>query len=357
LRSDLVNAQAPLENEGRIGKQQRDIDKGALSASGARGTGNPVLDRIRMLIQNGSSITQGNASGASNRAYEQNPVLDAIRALAQKHMAQFSKPAGRNSHIPPGQIKTPDGTKAVLENRNAQWDKAAGETEKFAAQMKKQGIFLDERELRVLKTIADSVAGMREKQAVANNKAKKLIQAVLSYAADLKTQEGNIAVRGTPGVADRAGQSIIGTESAENVIDGIKIIGGKVGGKIPIDDFKAIRQSSVKNPDADSITLGKFTDGPDSYIAKAGSDSSFFDMGEQWGAIQQKYGLSDKEMFDYFNVPALEDAITRRKIIRFSHNPLDNRKSFLFQEWKYIKKRMGLGDTNLVFKGGFWYVG
>jgi len=206
LRSDLVNAQAPPENEGRIEKQ--------------RGTGNPVLDRIRMLIQNGSGITRGNASGASNRTYEQNPVLDGIRALTQNHMMQFAKPADRNSHIPLGQTKTPDGAKAVLENNNAQWDKAAGALEKFAAQMKKQGLFLDERQLRVLKTIADGVAGMREKQAVANNKAKKLIQAVLSYAADLKTQEGNTADRGAPDVADQTGQSIIGTEGAGNNVSG-----------------------------------------------------------------------------------------------------------------------------------------
>lgn len=61
-------------------------------------------------------------------------------------------------------------------------------------------------------------------------------------------------------------------------------------------------------------------------------------------------------MFDYFNVPVLENVITRGKTIQFSHNPLDNRKSFLYQEWKYIKKRMDLSDTDLVFKGGFWNV-
>lgn len=211
IRSDLVSAQAPLENGGRIGKQQGDIGKGALSTSGAQGTGNPVLDKIRMLLQNGSGITRGSASG-----YEQNPVLDAIRALTQNHMAQFAKLAGRSSHIPLGQTKTPDGTKTVLENKNAQLDKTAEEREKFAALMKKQGGFWDERQLRVLKTIADGVAEMRGKQAATNNKANKLVQDILSYAADLKAREGNIADRGILGVADRAGQSIIGTEGAGN---------------------------------------------------------------------------------------------------------------------------------------------
>ena len=57
-------------------------------------------------------------------------------------------------------------------------------------------------------------------------------------------------------------------EGAGDFIDGMKIADGKVGGKIPVDEFKTIRQSSIKNPDADSITLGKYTNGLDSYIAK-----------------------------------------------------------------------------------------
>jgi hypothetical protein len=32
-------------------------------------------------------------------------------------------------------------------------------------------------------------------------------------------------------------------------------------------------------------------------------------MGEQWGTIRQEYGLSNKEIFDYFNIPVLDDAI------------------------------------------------
>lgn len=76
----------------------------------------------------------------------------------------------------------------------------------------------------------------------------------------------------------------------------------------------------------------------------------------EWSKIKDMYNLTDDEMFSYFNVTALEDAINSEKTIRFSHNPLENRKSFLFQEWKYIKKRMSLSDTNLIFEGGFWYV-
>ena len=117
----------------------------------------------------------------------------------------------------------------------------------------------------------------------------------------------------------------------------LKIIDGKIGGKIPIEDFDAIRTSSVKNPGSKSITLGKYTEGADSYIAKAGKDSSYFDLGSDWSKIQNKYKLTDSEMFEYFNKPALNDG-------------------FLGMEWEHIKSIKGLKDSNLIFEGGFWIV-
>jgi hypothetical protein len=164
--------------------------------------------------------------------------------------------------------------------------------------------------------------------------------------------------RVTKNAAEKSdGISKIELPERNDCIDNIKIIDGKVGGKIPFDEFKAIRTSSIKNPDANSMTLGKYTKDADSYIARAGADSSYFDLGSDWSTVKKQYDLNDEEIFNYFNVPALEDAITNGKPIRFSHNPLENRKSFLFQEWKYIKKRMNLSDTDMVFRGGFWYVG
>ena len=69
-----------------------------------------------------------------------------------------------------------------------------------------------------------------------------------------------------------------------------------------------------------------------------------------------QYDLSDKEMFDYLNRPALDDSITCKKIIRFSHNPLDYESGAIVSEWEYIKAKLGLTNANLVYKGGFWYV-
>jgi len=124
--------------------------------------------------------------------------------------------------------------------------------------------------------------------------------------------------------------------------------------------FKALREFSIKNPGADSksMTLGKYDDGgPTSYIAKAGKNSTYFDMGKVlWGRVQEEYNLTDAEMFEYFNKPALNDAIKQGKIFRFSHNPLDYYGSFLSEEWEYLKDKLILTDENLIFEGGFWYV-
>ena len=146
------------------------------------------------------------------------------------------------------------------------------------------------------------------------------------------------------------------SEGAGDLIDGIKITDGKVGGKIPVDDYKTIRQSSNKNSDADSITLGKFTSGSDSYIARAGQNSSYFDMGSEFDTIRKNYGLSSSEMFDYFNRPFLDDAISSGKAIRFSHDPRLYEKGFLVDEWEYLKSTLNLTDADLVFEGGFWNV-
>ena len=146
-----------------------------------------------------------------------------------------------------------------------------------------------------------------------------------------------------------------GAESAGDFIDGVKIIDGKVGGKIPVDEFKTIRQSSIKNPYANSMTLGKYTNGQDSYIVKAGDNSSYFDMGDEWNAVRKRYNLSYEEMFEYFNKPALKVAIDKGKSVQFSHNPI-NDDGFLGMEWDYIKERLNISDESLIEEGGMWYV-
>ena len=164
-----------------------------------------------------------------------------------------------------------------------------------------------------------------------------------------------------------AGEAQPAPKSGASIPAYLKMIDGKVGGKVPVKDYQAIRKASVKNPEADSITLGKYTPtvvdgvadwtkpGPDSYIARAGDSSSYFDLGGEWDVIARKYGLNEQEMFEYFNKPVLEDIIARGKGIRFSHDPR-KATNFLKSEWLYIKQQLGITERNLVEQGGYWYV-
>lgn len=152
-----------------------------------------------------------------------------------------------------------------------------------------------------------------------------------------------------------------GLRQTPEIMDGINIINGKVGGKIVIDDFIKIRTQSIYNPNAKSMTLGKYTKimengvekaGPDSYIIKAGNNSAYFDLGSEWITIQKRYNLTDGEMFEYFNIPALDDAVWSGKTIRFSHDPnIYPAKSYLAQEWDYLKR---IPNITLRKEGDVW---
>jgi len=157
-------------------------------------------------------------------------------------------------------------------------------------------------------------------------------------------------------VSMEIGGKIAGETGVVKSIDGMTVVDGKVGGKIPVEDFKNIRNESIHNADADSITLGKYTTGSDSYIAKAGNDSTYFDLGNEWGNIQKKYNLTDDEMFNYFNKPALDDAVKNGKAIQFSHKPnlQEYKGSYLEQEWNYLKNEYGYSIL-IEGEGGIWY--
>jgi len=75
-------------------------------------------------------------------------------------------------------------------------------------------------------------------------------------------------------------------------------------------------------------------------------------LGSEWGKIKEKYNLTDNEMFKYFNVPALDDAVGTGKTIQFSHNPGDYPGSFLAQEWVYLQKKYNY--KSLEQKGDVW---
>ena len=138
---------------------------------------------------------------------------------------------------------------------------------------------------------------------------------------------------------------------------------------MPLEEYEMYRTKSVINPDSDTMTLGKYeptirpdgtqdwsTPGPNSYISKAG-DTTYFSLGDDWDKITVEYGLDaeGKEMFKYFNQPALDDAVAQGKTIRFSHDPElpQYEDSAIRWEWDYLQEQHGYTGPFKI--GEFWY--
>ena len=133
--------------------------------------------------------------------------------------------------------------------------------------------------------------------------------------------------------------------------------------------YTEYREMSIKNPESDTMTLGKYeptirpdgtqdwsTPGPNSYISKAG-DTTYFSLGDDWNKLTEAYHLDSRgeQMFEAFNKPALDDAVAQGKTIRFSHDPdlPQYEKSALRWEWDYLKEHHGFKDLDLI--GDYWY--
>ncbi len=134
----------------------------------------------------------------------------------------------------------------------------------------------------------------------------------------------------------------------------LKVIDGKVEGKIPVADYYRLRALSIKNPDSEDgfMTLGRFAKDATSYTKRAGS-SVYFDMGNEWNMTKDKYHITDDIMFEYFNKPGIDFAAETGRGFRFSHDPILDTKSALYNEWKYLQEKYGY--TKLDWKGDFWY--
>ena len=125
-------------------------------------------------------------------------------------------------------------------------------------------------------------------------------------------------------------------------------------------NYDKIKEISIKNPDSDSMTLGKYIRNPDGIVspksytemAKSTGDT-YFDLGTQWEEIKEAYNLSDKDMFDLFNTNALDEAVSQGKTIRFSQNPSAYGDCALKDEWTYLKEKYGY--TDLIKEGDYWY--
>ena len=84
-------------------------------------------------------------------------------------------------------------------------------------------------------------------------------------------------------------------------------------------------------------------------------NTTYFSLGTEWDKITDTYCLDEagQNMFDYFNKPAIDDAISTGKEIRFSHNPEEYGECALKWEWDYLQEKHGY--FALEKKGGFWY--
>ena len=214
--------------------------------------------------------------------------------------------------------------------------------------------------------------GLNGIEAEANKlaKAQKGIDGVTEGAGNLAEDVGKAgkglegAAKGAESAAEDAGKVV---ESGSKTINGLNIIDGKVDGKIPLAEYKKYRVDSVHNIDSDTMTLGKYEPtiradgtkdfsipGPGAYTVKAG-DTTYFSLGTEWDKITDTYGLdvAGQNMFDYFNKPALDDAINAGKEIRFSHNPEAYGECALKWEWDYLQEKHGY--FALEKKGDFWY--
>ena len=127
-------------------------------------------------------------------------------------------------------------------------------------------------------------------------------------------------------------------ETAEDIVEGGgSLLDELVLGKIPRKEYNRIRASSIKNSGKNKIMLGKYDGGgPNGYITKAGKDFEYFDLGSEYGEIMKKYDLSEAEMFEAFNLPFLEDAVSNGKTFHFSHDPTKDLGA-LGKEYEYLK--------------------
>ncbi len=110
-------------------------------------------------------------------------------------------------------------------------------------------------------------------------------------------------------------------------------------------NYQKIHEISIHNPNAGSMTLGKYFDGTiesGSYVARAElTGDTYFSLGTQWNDITKAYGLSDKEMFNLFNTRALDDAVRAGEIYKIFAKSVGMERNALGDEWLYLQSKHG----------------
>ena len=167
---------------------------------------------------------------------------------------------------------------------------------------------------------------------------------------------------GSSGGSGSGDISIGTTTSYKDYKINLSIVEGKVNGQIPVDEYKLIRGRSLQNENSTTMTLGKYLVDesgnvlPEAYteMAKKYGDA-YFDLGNEWGVVKEIYGITDKDMFELFNKPALDYAVESGKTIRFSQDPRLKmyEDDAIADEWRYLMEKYGY--IELKKEGEFWY--
>lgn len=140
----------------------------------------------------------------------------------------------------------------------------------------------------------------------------------------------------------------------ESTGDVVWVVDGDARAAVPASDYVDIRHWSMHNVESNTLVLGKYQHDGVSYLDVAREyDATYFDMGSSgWGEVKARFDLTDGEMFEFFNKPALDDAVADGKAIRFSHNPEEHSGSALGDEWAYLQDKHGY--TRLRKDGDVW---
>ncbi|WP_431247689.1 T7SS effector LXG polymorphic toxin [Leifsonia xyli] len=154
---------------------------------------------------------------------------------------------------------------------------------------------------------------------------------------------GAVKVIRTASLAAKTAKVAAAASRALSGIRGVSVAGDKVliNGveKMTAKEWGAIRDASVHNTSSSEVTLGKWKgpDNPETYFNQAiKSGNEYFNLGNAWDDVRAAHGLSERDMFDLFNRPFLDDVIREGKTVRFTHDPR-TKPGALRDELDYLK--------------------
>lgn len=85
------------------------------------------------------------------------------------------------------------------------------------------------------------------------------------------------------------------------------------------------------------------------------NNAAYFDMGSEWGRIQSEFGYSNRQMFDNYNVPFLDDQIARGHSFYFTVDPTTvGNECGTYWEYQYLSTQYSI-PTECTYNGQtFW---